>query len=85
MIAFIKHTKPADAHQAKQLIILADKNGCLCASSPLLCQLHFIRVRSVTHFLKPINMQGQGRGSWTEVWLKLHSRFVHPGLRNVFS
>lgn len=50
MIVFIKHIRPADAHQAKQIIILEDKNECLSGSSPLLLQ--FSRVRSFTHFLK---------------------------------
>lgn len=63
MTAFIKYTKLADAHQAKQIIILADENECLSESSPLLSQLQISRVRSLTHFLKLPAMRGQGWGS----------------------
>lgn len=82
----MKYTKPADAHQAKQIIILADENECFSASSPLLCQLQLSRVRSFTHCLKLTSMQRQGKGSRVEeAWLMLHSCLAHTGLRNMCS
>jgi len=68
MTAFIKH-KAAEPHQAKQLIILANKNECLSARSPLMCRLQFSRVRLFTHSLK-FNYHaeaGQGERSWSSL------------------